>query len=192
MINLITNNILGILNFLISFKNFWPNFIADSLVAFLSFLLIKIFTPIFNRPKLKMVIKQDGLYRKNILFFPSPNGIYEADIILAIKNEGKKTFKSGEGYWHAYIKTDTATPFSAIGEKNHERGLINGSIYPGSFLDTEGHYKFSINKEDIDIFNIPCFLSTDYGYFPKTVTLNGTTGKIMFKNMDSIGYEIKQ
>lgn len=177
--------------------DFWTNFlsslISSALIALISFYIINTFTPLFNRPDLKMIVKQDGIYRDTILLSENKNGDYEATFHFAIKNMGNKSIKSGEGYWHTYIKDEnSSSPFGAFGEKNHQRGSINGSIYPGSFFDLGVAWNFIIKKEDLPNAEVPYFFSTDYGYFPSIIKLDKTTGEVNKKDMYKIGYEIKK
>lgn len=174
---------------------------TDFLVAFLSGMLVFIFsamwvnhvTGVFKKPTLKMTVKQISFYRDSILLTKKEDGNYEASFSLAIKNNGNKPIKQGEGYWHVYIPNEN-NPLRVLGEDNHIRDTIKYTCYPGNFLDiSDAQYIFPIKKEDLDKVlktGIPYFFETDYGYFPDTIKIDQKTGAIFFKDMGSISVEL--
>lgn len=170
---------------------FWSNLLAGLLIALLASIWINRATDLFKRPKLRLVIKQNGYYRDSVLLSKRDDGDYEATFRLAIRNDGNQTIQAHQGYWHTYIlESEGLSPFSVLGEKNHQRGLIEDAVYPKSFTDFGHEWKFKIQKDNLKSADIPFFFSTAYGYFPKTVKINPKTGKILFANMGSIGYEL--
>lgn len=172
--------------------SFWSNLLADVVLTFVIVVLIRRFTSFFKSPKLKFVIKQEGFYRDKILLSKKADGDYEASFILAIRNDGNQMIKANEGYWHTYISTTENILVSAVGEKNHQRDLIKFPVYAKSFLDLEIEYNFRLKKENLIGNKIPYFFSTDYGYFPKTVKMDPKTGKILFKHMAYLEFEVNE
>jgi hypothetical protein len=167
--------------------SFWSGLAVSAVVGF----VVYQYTDLFKTPNLSFVVKQDGFYRDSILL--SEEGkYYRARFQFAIKNSGNKAVRANEGYWHLYIDSASSTLFSAPGESNHNRGLIDGTIYPGSFLDIGIVYDLKMKKEDSAKNEIPYFFSTDYGQFPRTAKVDPHTGKIFFKDMGWIKYEIPE
>lgn len=170
---------------------FWSNLLAGLVIALFATFWINRATDLFKKPKLKFVVKQDGCYRDTILLSKGEDGDFEASFRLAIKNEGNQTLRAREGYWHTYIlETEVRSPFSVLGESNHQRGLIEDAIYPQSFTDFGHEWRFKIPEDKLDSAYIPYFFATDYGYFPSMVRLDQGTGKILFSDMGKIGYTL--
>ncbi len=167
--------------------SFWSSIVVSALVG----LVVYQYTDVFKSPNLSFVVKQNGFYRNTILLTADGEN-YKARFQFAIKNNGNKPLKSGEGYWHLYVQTDSPTQFSAPEEENHNRGIISGTIYPNSFLDINLVYELIIKKEDVRKREIPYFFSTDYGQYPKTAKLDPESGKVFLKDMNYIRFEIPE
>ena len=165
--------------------SFWSGIAVSVIVGF----IVYQFTDIFKKPNLCFVVKQNGLYRDKILLTEEGKN-YKARFQFAIKNKGNKAIKSNEGYWHLYINTISPTIFSVPEEQDHNRDLIQGTVYPGSFLDVDIIYELTMKKEDVEKKRIPYFFSTDYGQYPKTAKIDSETGFILFKDMNFIEYEL--
>ena len=179
-------------NFLLDhdFKvSFWSGILSGIVVSAIVGFVVYKFTGVFKSPELSFVVKQDGFYRDSILLTEEEKN-YKARFQFAIKNSGNLAIKTGEGYWHLYIDTTSPTIFSAPEEQNHNRDLIRGTVYPGSFLDVNFVYELTIKKEDLEKSKIPYFFGTDYGQYPKTAKIDKSTGKVMFKNMSFINFEL--
>jgi hypothetical protein len=149
------------------------------------------YTSIFKSPKLNFVVKQNGFYRDTILLSEEGEN-YKARFQFAIKNTGNKALKAGEGYWHLFIHTNSPTIFSAPEEQNHNRGFITGTVYEGSFFDIDLIYELNLKKEDLTRAEISYFFSTDYGQYPKTAKLDPNSGKVLYKNMSYIRFELPE
>ena len=163
--------------------SFWSGIAVSAVVGF----VIYQYTDVFRSPNLSFVVKQDGFYRDTVLLTEDGDN-YKARFQFAIKNSGNKAIKTGEGYWHLYINTASSTPFSAPEEQDHNRDMIRGTVYPGSFLDINMVYELTMKKENVK--EIPYFFSTDYGQYPKTARTDPETGKVLFEDMRHIKYEL--
>jgi hypothetical protein len=159
---------------------FWPNFWADLIVATIFGIIISQLTDLVKKPKLSLVVKQNGFYRDTILLTKEKNGLYTASFTFAIKNSGNKTLKGGEGYWNTYLDMRTVSSnfkYLVAGEPAHQRDLIRYSIYPKSSTDIlDFKYDLSVKKEDVEKAFIPYMFQTDYGNFPKAIKWNPDTG----------------
>jgi hypothetical protein len=176
--------------------SFWSSVLSTALVTVLIWLYLKIFTRLFRYPKLTLVIKQDGIYSQKIKITKTSNGDYEASFRLAIKNDGKETFESNKGYWHLFFlnaeKMETlkgADVFLVQGETNHLRDIISFPIYPKSFLDFGPEIKFQIKKQSQETVFAHYFFATDFGYFPKSISLNQESGQVEFSKMGLLELE---
>jgi len=169
---------------------FWSSILSGLIVSLLIGFIVYQYTNIFKSPKLSFVVKQNGFYRDTILLSEGRQGNYEATFQFAIKNSGNQTINAGEGYWHLYIKTDSPTIFSAPGEQNHNRDLIQSQVYPGAYLDINFFYKLVVKKDDIGKAEIPYFFQTAYGNYPKTVKIDPKTGNVPWEDMDYIKFEL--
>lgn len=169
--------------------SFWSalfsGLIVSAVVAFIAYQ----YTDIFKSPNLSFVVKQGGHYRKTILLNEEGEN-YKARFQFAIKNNGNKPVKNGQGYWHLYIDVKSPTIFSAPEEIGHSRGPIDGTIYPGSFFDINLIYELSIKKDSVEKSEIPYFFNTDFGQYPRTATVDSSTGKVNFESMGHIKFEI--
>lgn len=165
--------------------SFWSGIAVSVIIGF----VVYQYTDVFKSPDLIFVVKQKGFYRDTILLTEDGEN-YKARFQFAIKNKGNKAIKAAEGYWHLFIQTDTPSAFSAPEEENHNRDIIRGSVYPGSFLDIELVYELLIKKVDVGTKEIPYFFSTDYGQYPKTARIDPKTGAVSFKNMAYIKFEL--
>jgi hypothetical protein len=172
---------------------FWSNLLAGLIIAFMASLWINRATDFFKKPNLRLVVKQNGYYRDSILLSKRADGDYEASFRLAMRNDGNHTLRAGEGYWNTFIlETEGKSPFSVLGEENHQRDLIRDAVYPQSFTDLGHEWKFKIQKEKLRDAEVPFFFSTDYGYFPQSVKMDSQTGKVQFLHMGKIGYELPE
>lgn len=172
---------------------FWSNLLAGLLLAFVASIWINRATDFFKKPQLRLVVKQNGYYRDTILLSKRDDGDYEASFRLAIRNDGNQTLQARQGYWQTFIlETEGRSPFSVLGEENHQRGLIEDAVYPKSFTDFGHEWKFKIKKDNLKSADVPFFFSTDYGYFPKSVRVEPRTGKVLFAHMGSVGYELPE
>ncbi|MFA6535804.1 MAG: hypothetical protein WCT25_00040 [Candidatus Paceibacterota bacterium] len=165
--------------------SFWSEVIVAAVVGF----VVYQYTDVFKSPNLCFVVKQDGFYRDTILLVENGDD-YTARFQFAIRNSGNKALKAGEGYWHLYVNTNLPTIFSVPEEHDHNRDLIRGTIYPGSFLDIDLVYELKVKKEDIGEKEIPYFFSTDHGQYPAMAEIDPATGKVLFKNMGYIKFEL--
>ena len=165
--------------------SFWSGIWVSVVVGF----FVYQYTDVFKLPKLSFVVKQNGFYRDSI-FLSEDEKNYKARFQFAIKNSGNKALKNNEGYWHLYLNTISPTIFSAPEEQDHNRGMIDGTVYPGSFFDINLVYELEIKKEDLDKKKIPYFFSTDYGQYPKTAKINKKTGKVLWEHMGYINFEL--
>lgn len=170
---------------------FWSALLSSLIISLAAAVWLNRATDLLRKPRLRLVVKQDGFYRDSVLLSKRSDGDYEASFHLAIRNDGNQTLRPGQGYWHTYIlETEGKSPFSVAGEKNHQRDLIKDSIYSNSFTDIGHEWKFLIKKDKLKGSEIPYFFATDYGNFPKTVRMDSKTGIIPFKYMNQIGYQI--
>ncbi len=165
--------------------SFWSGIAVSAIIGF----VLNKYTDIFKLPNLSFVVKQNGLYRNTILLTDSGEN-FTARIQFSIKNDGNKSIKNNEGYWHLYLQVDSPTIFSAPEEDSHSRGLIEGTIYPGSFYDINFVYELKIKKENLLKSEITYFFSTDYGQYPKMAVIDKDTGAVLFKNMGHIKFEL--
>lgn len=179
----------------VAFKiSFWPNLLADLIVAIVFGLLLDQLTDLTKRLRLVMVIKQGPFYSDVIKWTKASDGNYETSFRIAIKNIGNKMMKPGEGYWHLYFPDVSemshfggAEKFTSP-DKEHLRELINLPIFPSSFLDVGPEFKMKIDNPVK--FRSYYFFSTKYGYFPKTVRMDQKTGEISYNTMNSFPIQI--
>ena len=170
--------------------SFWSSIFSGLIVSGVIGFIVYQYTNVFKSPELSFVAKQDGFYRNTILLTKNVSGNYEANFQFAIKNSGSKTIEAGKGYWHLYVETTSSTIFSDPGAPDHKRDIIQFPIYPNFFLDLPFIYKLDIKKEDVNKKEIPYFFQTIYGNYPDTVRMDLDTGKILFKDMGLIGFEL--
>ncbi|MBP6858309.1 MAG: hypothetical protein KBC33_00540 [Candidatus Pacebacteria bacterium] len=175
--------------------SFWEafssNLLAGLVVAFLVALWINRTTDLFKRPKLTLVVKQNGHYREKILLSNRLDGDFEASFYFAIRNDGNQVLRPFQGYWHTYIhETEGRNQFSVSGEDNHQRGIISDAVYPSSYTDFGTEWKFKIPKDKLNSVDVPYFFATDYGYFPSSVKMDQGTGQIPYSTMGKVGYEL--
>jgi len=165
--------------------SFWSGIAVSAIIGF----IVYQYTDVFKRPNLNFVVKQNGFYRNTILLVEEGEN-YKARFQFAIKNNGNKIIKAGEGYWHLFIESSSSTRYSVPEEQNHSRDMIRGSVYPSSFLDIDLIYELSIKKEDVTEKEIPYFFSTEYGQYPKTAKIDSKTGGVFYKNMNYIKFDL--
>lgn len=142
------------------------------------------------KPKLTMVVKQDGVYDSVIHFTRQEDGSYEAKFQLAINNTGNLSLKPGDGYWHVYVNTDVATQFDAPGERNHKRGLISYPIYAHYIVDLDAVYRLVIHNGETPADGIRYFFATDYGFFPDSTEFNQKDGQVRVSSIGIIKFVI--
>lgn len=158
------------------FESFLSNLLSSGIIAIVFGIFIFQFTELTKKPVLSMVIKQGGVYSKEIKLTKLQDGNYETNFRIAIQNSGNKMLKPGEGYWHFYV------PGSS--DRQRARDLINLPIFQKSFLDIDvQEFKFKILKEHLDKFKVYYFFETSYGYFPNTTILDQQTGVVKFENI---------
>ena len=167
--------------------SFWSGIAVSAVVTF----VVYKYTDIFKKPNLGFVVKQNGLYRNTILL-DEQDEKYKARFQFAIRNSGNKAIKNHEGYWHLYLADKSPTIYSAPEEIGHSRGMIEATIYPGSFLDINLVYELEIEKVHLEKSEIPYFFSTDYGQYPKTAILDQNTGLVLYKDMTHIKFELPE
>jgi hypothetical protein len=163
------------------------------MVAAIFALAVGSFTDLVKKPKLSLVIKQNGFYRDTILLSLDTNGEYIASFSFAIKNAGTKAIKPGEGFWNTYIENSTWPSnfkYFVAGEPNHQRDEIRYSVYPKSHTDIiDFSYNLRIKKDLIKDAAIPYMFQTDYGNFPKNLKWDSNTGAAPRKDFAFINLE---
>jgi hypothetical protein len=169
---IIANMEYSIMNIFLS-EDFWINFFSSILVAGVVGAFVYLTTDFLHAPKLAMVVKQDNGYSEKLKFKKNAEGKYQASFVLAIQNKGNLTMDSMGGYWHVYIPVNSPSPFSVPGENVHQRDYIRDLVFPNSFTDIVAEWSLLLTEEEVKNPNasIPYFFATEYGYFPKTVSM---------------------
>jgi hypothetical protein len=183
--------------------SFAANFLADLAIVVLVTVIAKDFYNLIlkPKPKLSFVVKQGPFYSDTIKLSRKEDGNYETSFNLVIKNSGNATLKSNEGYWHVFTPNadklqyfNGAEGFAAAMEETHQRNSITSQIYPHSFLEVGLEYKYSfIKKEGEKNFKpqpLYYFFQTDYGNFPSTAKIDKKDGKVLYKDMGVIHFEL--
>lgn len=173
-------------------ENFFWSLLAQILgggiVAICSFWFLSKYSTLLSKPKLRLLIKQLGIY-SNAVDFKMIGNHFEADFDLGILNTGNKTLVENQGFWHFYV-TGGNFSYNNVGpldlvDGNHMRNIISFPILPQSALDLNLHFKITFHEDLRDKIKIYAFLTTEYGAFPKKALIN-ELGLVEFKNMQNI------
>ncbi len=173
-------------------STFWSNLLSSATITILFGIFIDQFTELTKKPSLRMVIKQGRSYSDRIVLTCREDGNYETSFRIAIRNDGNKMLKPAEGYWHFYlpnaqdVKPDGEAAKFVSSDNDHIRNCIDLPIFPKSFLDVGPEFKITIPKADVETFKVYYFFETNYGYFPKTISMDQNTGLIEFNRMTKI------
>jgi hypothetical protein len=153
--------------------NFWPNFWANLTVGVIITSVIGWIIKVSKTVKLELTVK----------FRNIEGGEQVAE--FGISNSGKISIKPEEVFYHIFIVEDDVPQGIKANLKHNNRitianvkyidfsGKLDEPIFPGRATKA---LTVSYTKDRNGTHEIPYYLSTMYGLFPKTMTLNQSTG----------------
>ena len=169
-------------------SNIMTQVLSSSIVAVASYIYLLKYEPLFSKPKLSILIKQNGAYSESLTFTNSDNR-YAAEFDLSILNVGNKVLPEKQGFWHLYIEGGIFNYESKglldFTDGNHLRNIIEFPVLPDGLLDLNLHLKLSFADSLVDKIKVYGSLSTAYGVYPKNAKINNL-GVVEYEKMQNI------